>query len=262
MKISVQFILPLSWLALSGCYRDQPQGNHAFVFPSIINSSISDTLVKAKWSVDCMMASNPIYIGKFKMEDVIDIAHYHDTTLMVDQLSPGSDSCNATGLELYADYNQSVYMNWGRRDTTFAYYPVIVANRTPSLKIFRGKDTHVDGLQEARNKEFMGCWHPIEHKGFDICGNGVWWTMLHPGELIILLLTKYEGDTEAPMRVRILNQGNVYLSQPFLGTIHSGQFRFCNQDIFSGEGIDQYDIKCTFFGAIPFELDSALMAEK
>ncbi len=151
------------------------------------------------------------------MNDVIDIAHYHDTTLMVDQLSPGSDSCNATGLELYADYNQSVYMNWGRRDTTFAYYPVIVANRTPSLKIFRGKDTHVDGLQEARNKEFMGCWHPIEHKGFDICGNGVWWTMLHPGELIILLLTKYEGDTEAPMRVRILKQGNVYLSSPFQG---------------------------------------------
>src|SRR5688572_18069342 len=118
MKISVHFILLLSWLALSGCQGDHQQRNHAFVFPSIINSSISDTLVKAKWSVACMMPSNPIYIGKFKMDDVIDIAHYNDTTLMVDQLSPGPDSCNATGLELYADYNQTVYMNWGRKDTT------------------------------------------------------------------------------------------------------------------------------------------------
>ncbi len=261
MKISVQFILPLSCLTLSGCDRDQQHLDHAFGFPTILNSSISDTLVKAKMSVDCLVPSNPLYAGKYTMDDVIDIAHDQDTSRRVDQMSPGPDSCNATGLELYVDYSQSVYMNWGQPDTTYAYYPVIVANRTPSIKIFRGKDSHVSGLQEARNDDFMGFWHPIEHKCSDFCGNGGWWTLLHPGEIILLLLQKYEGDIVTDMRVRIVNQGNLYQSQPFTGTIHAGQFRFCGRDQLSVDDINPYDIKCSFYGAIPFEIDSILMAE-
>jgi hypothetical protein len=37
MKISVQFILSLSWLAMSGCHYDNEKFQRDFVFPTIIN---------------------------------------------------------------------------------------------------------------------------------------------------------------------------------------------------------------------------------
>lgn len=243
-------IVFLGWIIV-GCVDRQ-----SFVRPIVVNSKVDLTHYKGAWSFNYLSANNPIFIGKYISGGTIDI-NPGKLTHQCDGIgSPSIDSADTNGLEILPDYNQTVYFNWDHPDTVYAFYPIFVVNRTPSIKVFYSKDSHGFGLQEARNPNFMNLWHPIEFESVDMCGNGGGYTILKSNEFILLLFPKYKGDLETSMRVRIKNLETIYVSHDFKGVINQNQFRYSERR----KELDSLTLTSTysnlFYGTSPFEIDS------
>jgi hypothetical protein len=141
------------------------------------------------------------------------------------------DTLQATGFEMFANYEQTVFYNryynnkhFNNDKTLYSYFPVYFVNSTQTEKIFLGKDSYVYGIQEAVEKEAYDWYKPIESAGFDFCGNGCWGMIVRPGEFVVVLMRKYMGSYETEMRVRFSVGENIYVSKPFLGNISRNQF--------------------------------------
>jgi len=217
-----------------GCQSPSHESELAvFKSPQIINSQVNDSVELAVFQVEYVTEAFPVFAGKFKFLDKIDVnPENRDTALYKDFMTDFSpirfnDSLDVNGFELVVDYEQSVKYNEYYRygSGLYDYYPVYFVNSTKTDKIFLGKDSYVFGIQEALDKEGeYAQWRPIEGRGFDFCGNGRWKLIVHPQEFVLILMRKYKGDYETEMRVRFQVGENIFVSRPFKGRINEKQF--------------------------------------
>lgn len=208
--------------------------------------------------IDYVSECYPRFAGKHKFTDTLFIPEkrYLDTTYHNDFIDPrviwDEDSIRADGFELIPDYSSNVYRNDFENEYANYFYPVYIVNQTPTVKSFIGKDSRVFGLQEALDTN--GYWRPIEGQGFDFCGNGYWRLKVHPQEFITVLFPKYSGNYKTKIRVRIENGENIYVSQPYDGTINEKQLYLKKESYLYNDLIENKSsaIQNLFYGATPF----------
>ncbi|QNR25170.1 hypothetical protein [Croceimicrobium hydrocarbonivorans] len=224
-------ILLLSILVLTSCQRNQSTfPPKEFKYPKLFNSQILDSIQSTPFEAKRISEVFPIFIGKFKYQDSIDVNPLNiDSTqinnfIQNDLQNDWLDSLDINGLELLIDPNTSVPFsksyNFGGSPRD--YFPVYFVNSTNKDKVFYGKDGHVFGIQEAKEKRNQ--WHPIEVKGYDFCGNGRWAMIIHPQEFVVVLMQKYQGDYETEIRSRFKIGENIFVSKPYEGSIFKSQF--------------------------------------
>ena len=204
-----------------------------FEIPKLYNSRLfnNDSIKKNEFEFAKLTQSNPIFIGKFKFKDSIDINpkfKEYASSLSDENIEKTSFS----GLEIFIDYETTVYYNWDGyfpdSDLVFAYYPAYLVNSTNSNKILFGKDGHIFGIQEAIDKESFDFWKPIEARPFDFCGNGSWRIAIEPNEFGLILMKKYKGDYTTKLRTRIKNGDNIIVSNDYYGKINKSQFKIAD----------------------------------
>jgi hypothetical protein len=201
-----------------------------FQIPKVINSSIPDSISKSAFHEEKLSYTYIPFVGKFKIQDEIDINENTWYSQVLDDLKvedyswTTNDSLDANGLEIIPDYSQSVYYNV-RDSLSLAYYPVFLANLTSTLKVWTGKDFRVCGIQEAYHHVYHR-WLPVEYSGneYDMCGSGYMYIVIKPQEFAVILVPKYSGNLNTSIRIRIKNGSTIYVSKPFSGNIERGQF--------------------------------------
>jgi len=187
-----------------------------------------------------------------------------DTTSEKDMLWEQSrpkfrDSLTTDGFQIFPDYNTSVHNKRDFYPNFFCYFPVYVVNETSSTKVFFAKDSHVFGIQEAIDASNLSDeWRPIEARGFDFCGNGSFGVKVHPGEFIMFLVPKYQGEEKNAMRIRLQIGESLYISRSYEGTFDTSQFNIPNSPLFRHYTVDRKAISSYsgFYGAIPRGYDS------
>lgn len=234
-----------------------------FEFPYIFNSLYGDTVKSTLFKAESISEEFPIFSGKFKFNDTIDINPKTIQKVTQEDYLEGytstrlRDSADVNGFEIYVDYERSVkYSRFYKDDSTnYIYYPVYFVNSTNSKKVFFGKDRYVFGIQEARDKADYGAWRPIESRGFDFCGNGHWGLIVHPKESVVVLMKKYDGNYKTEMRVRFEVGENIFVSKPFLGSIDEKQFSVRDSSFIQKElhETDGAAASWLFYGAVPKE---------
>ncbi|HMR88979.1 MAG TPA: hypothetical protein PKD51_12535 [Saprospiraceae bacterium] len=222
-----------------------------------------DTINSKLYKEESISEVFPIFAGKFKFHDSIDVNPKTIQKVKQDDYLGGyssiglSDSFDVNGLEIYIDYDKSVqYTRFFEYDSTnYIYYPVYFVNSTNSKKVFFGKDRYVFGIQEARDKKEFGIWLPIESRGFDFCGNGHWGLIVHPKEYVVVLMKKYFGNYQTEMRVRFEVGENIFVSKPFTGRINEKQFSIKDSSFIQKELLETNGIAASwlFYGAVPKE---------
>lgn len=235
----------------------------AFKLPFIFNSHYGDTLNSSLFMAELITEIFPIFAGKYKFKDTIDVNPETIDKIAQEDYFGGysstrlGDSADVNGFELYVDYSKSVlYNNYYKYDKNkFIYYPVYFVNSTNSNKVFFGKDSYAFGIQEARDKAEQGFWRPIECRGFDFCGNGHWAIIVHPRELVLILMRKYDGNYETEMRVRYEVGDNIFVSKPFVGKICESQFYLRESSRVQKRlhKTEATEASWLFYGAIPKE---------
>lgn len=235
MKIP-KYIFILIIVTILSCQRNN-NDNIVFKPPKIVNSKFEDNKKAIPHETEHVSQVFPVFAGKYKFQDKIDVNPIKEDKLMNKDLISGYssvkkvDSISIHGLEIIVDYKTSVkYSKYYERDSTiYKYYPVYFVNSTNSDKLFIGKDSYVFGIQEALKKQNSRNlrnrnWLPIEGKGFDFCGNGYWGLVVHPKEFVLILMRKYKGNYNTKMRVRFRFGENILVSKPFEGKINKNQF--------------------------------------
>ena len=228
-----------------------------FHLPYVYNSKVSGSTHKQFFKVDFLVEDFPVFMGKYKFSDTIDINPLKmDTSFLKDFKSEYEyrnivDSLEVNGFELKTDYAQTVYHNRYSDTIMGAYYPVYFINSTRTNKVFLGKDSYAFGIQEAEDTSEYPRWRPIESRGWDFCGNGNWALVVKPGEFVVVLMKKYEGEYLTNLRVRFALGPNVYVSPPFAGRINKNQFYFHkDSNLKSTNGNYSFSV---FYGAVPAE---------
>ncbi|MFC4790999.1 hypothetical protein ACFPAF_02770 [Hymenobacter endophyticus] len=171
-----------------------------------------------------------------------------------------SSNLGTDGLEIAADYNQSVVYQepggsgpYARVFPSQRTFPVYVANTSPRRKLLYGKDGHVFAIQEAKDRD--GQWRPIESKGADFCDSGEWILKLRPGQMGVFLMDKYSGEYKTLLRVRLQNGESRYVSAPYKGQIDERQFLVTSQERQSLQE-NHGAIQRLYFSAVPALADS------
>jgi len=231
--------------------------------PKIISTQYSGKENKSVYVERNVSGVFPEFMGKYEFQNQIDInpstwdtnfrSDYRDVRLWMGL----DDSLDVNGFEMMVDYETTVYYNpyYQHDSTLYAYFPVYMVNSTRTKKLFLGKDSHAFGIQEAQQKNDYNKWHPIEHKGFDFCGNGNWGLVVKPNEFVLILVRKYAGDYETKMRVRIALDASVYVSKPYIGLIDSNQFVLEDSSYVQARLNETNGLAASwlFYGAIPQE---------
>lgn len=202
-----------------------------FHLPVIVQKHLNDTIEYMK--VDFLNGIYFKFAGKYKFTDTLfldkDFIH-GDTSPEADIVRERSrperkDSLTTDGFQVFPDYKTSIYYKEPYYSNTFCYFPVYVVNETSTTKIFFGKDSHVFGIQEAVDvTDYWDNWRPIEARGFDFCGNGYFGIKVHPGEFVMFLVPKYQGEEKNIMRIRLEIGESLYISGPYVGTFNAKQF--------------------------------------
>lgn len=184
-----------------------------------------------------------------------------DTDFLRERSSPErKDAFTTDGFQIFPDYKTSVYYK-KQYYPTFWYFPVYVVNTTSTTKIFFGKDSYVFGIQEAIDtSSTWDDWRPVEARGFDFCGNGDFGIKVHPGEFVMFLVPKYQGEEKNAMRIRLRVGESLYISGPYEGTFSAKQFdiskkSFIYKLIKDPKNKVPFD---QFYGAIPKGYDAYL----
>ncbi|MBW8684706.1 hypothetical protein [Chitinophaga rhizophila] len=199
--------------------------------------------------------------GKYKFTDTLfwdDDRPWQDSTSENDFINEQSqpeinDSLHTDGFQIIPDYRTSIYCKNHLYGETYCYFPVYIVNETSSTKVFYGKDSYAFGIQEAIDTSGSKQWHPIEAMAFDFCGNGSFGVKVHPGEFVILLVLKYQGELANAMRLRIRIGESLYISRSFIGSYSAKQFNI-NKDTRPYRNLKDrknrppFDL---FYGAIP-----------
>ncbi|KAA2239256.1 hypothetical protein F0L74_23910 [Chitinophaga agrisoli] len=249
-------------LIISCNSSDQPSAgiSRDFHLPVVIQSPTTDTIEYKK--MDCINEETFIFGGKHKFTDTLSLGErflLDDTIPKVDIIkershpSP-SDTLSTDGFQIFIDYARSVHYKNEYHPYGLYYFPIYVVNETSSTKVFYGKDNYAFGIQEAIYREDWS-WRPIEGKSFDFCGNGHFGLKVHPGEFVLLLALKYQGEDKNMMRVRLEIGESLYISRSYEGTFSSNQFklspRFLRYLKDPGTGLSPWH----FCGSVPVELD-------
>ncbi len=196
------------------------------------------------------------FISKYKFSESITISEKQDTSLLQDFIweyfRPYDDSLATDGFQLKTDYkttfaHRSCWGDFGH------YFPVFVVNETNETKLFLGKVGSMFAIQEALDSSRQ--WRPIESNAFEFCGNAYWGLKVHPKEFVLFVMPKYSGDFETLLRVRLKIGDNIYVSQPYKGTINPNQFYLKRNDRKQIKNDPVRSIKYEFYGAIPKECD-------
>lgn len=256
-------IIPLLLQLIMSCtFPDQPAVNvrKDFVLPVVVQGPAEDTIEYLK--ADFLGMGDFRFAGKSKFSDTLLLdkdGFLRDTTSVTDILQEYSgpapkDSLATDGFQIFPDYNASIHYKDEYFGNTLCYFPVYVVNETSSTKIFLGKDSHVFAIQEAIDTTGGGKhWRPIEAKGYDFCGNGDFGIKVHPGEFVMFLVPKYQGNEKNAMRIRLKIGESLYISRFYDGTFSARQFNISNASWFYrylGNEKNRISYE-SFYGAIP-----------
>lgn len=191
-------------LVCAACQRGKNETSELKIFqcPVIVNNSNGGAVIKGEFESNEIAAVYPLRFGKYKFTDTIYYSNCTSEVPVTDLREEGEiyramDTFDTNGFELIVDYEQTFYLPARHhfQDTlVYPYYPVYFVNSGPNDKLLLGKDSHVFGIQEAENKFNSDRWQPIEYRGYDFCGNGVWGVIVHPGEFYMVLMKKYKGE--------------------------------------------------------------------
>lgn len=260
MKIANHIYAILVLLSTGSCRipeKDPSSTNSAFKIPVLIQSPQKDTIEYFK--ADHLDETWYLYMGKHRFADTITIKDYRicDRNYRADLVNenhirdlnnPASD-----GFQLFTDYNSSVYVKEDFLNKGQYYFPVYLVNETSRTKFFIGKDSYAFGIQEAVDTSDYDRWRPIEGRGFDFCGNGYFGMKVHPGEFIMILAPKYQGNDTGLMRIRLKIGESVYLSNSFEGRFSQRQFE-AKKGTFIYDILKKNDpgtVQWGFYGGIP-----------
>jgi hypothetical protein len=225
----------------------------------------SETAV-TKLEIPCLNEDYFKFVGKHKFSDTIVWNNDHDWEDAIsanDYLREKSrpeddDSLSTDGFQIFPDYKTSVYYKHPLYDGPYWYFPVYIVNETSSTKVFYGKDSHAFGIQEAIDTTDWSRWRPIEGRGFDFCGNGDFGVKVHPGEFVMLLVHKYQGNEKEAIRIRLSIGESLYISRSYIGTFSAKQFEidkrsFIYRHLKDSKDRHPFDL---FYGAIPKGYDA------
>jgi hypothetical protein len=254
--IAILCLLPLITCKNQG--KINIEVNRDFKIPIAIQEPTKDTIHLSK--SDFLDHASFRFYGKYKFADTINLdkklyAHeaYIDDFISEYSGPRGDDTLTTDGFQLFADYKTNIYTKYRHEKKYNNYFPVYVVNETSQTKVFIGKDSYVFGLQEAVDTSYYDTWRPIESKGFDFCGNGYFGLKVHPGEFVVFLVPKYEGDEKQPMRIRLKVGESIYLSQSYEGVFNRKQFNI-KKDTWSHRMLKEDKVSAIqwlFYGAIP-----------
>jgi hypothetical protein len=236
--------------------RNHIDSIHSFKPPYVILLPKNDT--GKAFNTNSISLTYPRIFGKHKIQDTLilntESVNYYkvdDPYECTRNEGINKEGFSTDGLEIFPDYNSRLQIIPKKEKNL--YYPVYIVNRTPDIKLFHGRYDYIYALQEAQDKD--GCWWPIECKGLEFCGVALWATRLHPQEMLVTLFPKYEGTFKTKLRVRIVNGGTIYVSQPFEGTINRSQFLFDKSSycykLYHSD--NQFSRTAAFMGIIPKE---------
>lgn len=217
-------------LALVACSKPagtNAEAHEAFAIPKLAQAMDflpDDSLIHS----DQLDAAMVEYWGKFRFASSIDLKADLVTLPREDYIEAGPwrgsrDSIGTDGLQLALDYSTAILLKDPHLINTGPKYPVYLFNETTKSKVLWGKDGHVFAIQEAIDSS--GQWSPIEGRPYDFCGNGRWGEVIRPGQFAVFGMTKYAGDYDTKIRVRLVNGDATYVSQPIHGKINYAQFR-------------------------------------
>jgi hypothetical protein len=266
-------ILFLTILAFVSCGQRNliNKSEKPFHLPIVIQPKTNDTIKYFNDDYNYLMSANPKFGGKYKFCDtlIIPLEYKPDTNQRNDFIDRGyksyPDTFNLNGFEIIPDYKTTIvrvnnYEICGNKNA-FYYYPVYVVNQTPTTKIYIGFYV----IQEALDEN--GDWRPIEGKKmfFDNIGNDIA-IKVHQKEFVTILIQKYRGNFKTKLRVRIKNGNNIYVTNPFEGTINKNQFYFDKEyDTFHYRLTRNNKINSIlslFYGAVPLECDEYYLEQK
>ena len=83
-----------------------------------------------------------------------------------------------------------------------------------------------------------------------------------PYEFVLVLMRKYEGDTETGLRVRFEIGESIYVSKAFLGKVNAKQFQI-EDSSYLEKRLQETDGKAAawlFYGAVPRENEWVVIA--
>ena len=255
-KSSILFIL----VVVTACSQEEAIKPVVFKKPIVVQMPFEDSVQYL--SNNFMNGSYPEFIGKSPFSDTLTMTvkgrlHYEDSDIVFPDQIGITDTTRTDGLELFPDYSSTIIRNPYGLELAEYNYPVYIVNQTSGIKVISGKDSHLFGIQEALDSN--GNWRPIEFKGHDFCGLGRYGIKLYPNEYALLAFPKYQGNFKTKLRVRIKNGDNIYVSQPFDGTINERQFYFEKEEYLLKD-LPKYKaeiIQYQFYGALPVEADDA-----
>ena len=248
-------------LALGSCTQPHKAieiGKRNFKTPIVVQTPVKDTLNLFK--TDFLNVVWLEFYGKHKFTDSLQFVEHRerDTTYRNDLILEYSmplkdDTLTTDGFQVFVDYRTTIYKREKYPSQGNCYFPAYVVNETSRTKVFIGKDGHVLGVQEAVDTSHLDAWRPIESRGFDFCGNGYFGLKVHPGEFVMFLVPKYEGDERQPMRIRLKIGESICFSHSYQGTFNSKQFN-TKKDTWAYDRLKEDEasvIQWMFYGATP-----------
>ena len=232
-------------------------------FPVVLNKYLRNPDTIHYFESNDLMNSLPIYMGKHRISDTILLQkpedYFVEGTPRNDLIKSDKtyDSLDFSGLEIVADYGTTIPMRYRNKvidkwSKIYAYFPVYILNNNDTEKYLNYESIYVKGLQ-LKDALFF---EPIEF--FDVqetCFDLNYFIKLLPGEFVIVLFKKYQGDTKGPLRIMIKNTGSTFYSAPFIASYNKTQSNFGpNYDnIFKPYNYPLIYIYHHFLGRIPQE---------
>jgi len=103
-------------------------------------------------------------------------------------------------------------------------FPVYIYNSTDSNDIENIIDYYLELIQEARDTN--GVWRPINYIYRDLfsCLSTESCSTIKPNSFMVTTIPKYYGNFKTELRVKFRNNGKIFYSNPYLGSINISQF--------------------------------------
>lgn len=246
-------------LAFVNCNKRNEKKIKTFMIPTVLQEQTKGPIRLFK--VDSLCEAKYWFCGKYKFTDTLKLGKYwnidtgYSKDFIHDYRRPSvDDTLTNDGFQIFVDYKTTIINNTisGLGNCCF---PVYVVNETSRTKIFNGIGRAVFGIQEAidTSKIKWGKWRPIESKEFVFCGVGYYGLKVHPGEFVMFLVPKYEGNEKQFLRIRLQIGEIIYLSQSYEGTFNANQFEMIKNSstyyLLNHEKVSAIQIR--FYGAIP-----------
>lgn len=263
LSILLGVVLQIMLVACTQKYSTTDTTKKVFHIPVVVQEPTKDTIefIKAYTLRHVWFK----YAGKYTFTDTLKLPENprKDTTFRNDYLTGYShieegDTLNTDGFQIFVDYKTAIHYNqykemgmgYGKGNY---YFPIYIVNETSKTKLFIAKDGFMFGIQEASDTTDNGRMYPIEHRGYDFCGYGYYGVLVRPGEFVMGLVPKYEGNERQTMKIRLQIGESIYFSPYYTGSFNREQFILRKDEWgdFSLEGYETHKIVNYFYGAIP-----------